>query len=639
MSHKKTLQSFGVWDSPITPGRLAQAGGFADLAWDTNGSLVWLENRPNQNALVVWPGDGQAWRDLNAEFSARGKLGYGGGDFSAGQGYIYFAEKSSARLYRQPVSSGVARPITPAFGAAAAPVPSPDGRWLLYVHSCDDQDVLALVDAEGRHWPQKLAEGDDFYMQPAWSPDSRSVAWISWRHPQMPWDGTRLYLARLNFPVGTLPTLAETHRISGDSETAILQPTFSPDGRSLAYISDRSGWWQLYLYDLDSQEHRQMTFEKAEHAQPAWTQGQRTYLFSPQGNYLYFLRFQQGTTTLWRLNLAANLEQQIQVGEEYAHLKQLSLSPDGRYLAVLGSGARIPERILLVPLADERLAVPRILRHSQPEDLPLSTYTAPETLAWNGEDGQTVFGLFYPPHNEDFEGNGLPPLLVYVHGGPTGQVSNGFNLEAQFFTSRGYAYLVVNYRGSSGYGRDYRQILHRNWGVYDVLDVISGAKFLSQAGRIDPQRRVIYGGSAGGFTVLKLMEDYPGFFRAGVCLYPVVNQFSLVNDTHKFERFYSDSLLGPLPEAAPIYHQRSPGIFADRIVDPLILFHGAEDPVVPLRQSEDLVQSLRRKGTPHLYHVYPNEGHGFRKPENIAHFYQTVEAFLREHVIYSHPNV
>ena len=258
----------------------------------------------------------------------------------------------------------------------------------------------------------------------------------------------------------------------------------------------------------------------------------------------------------------------------------------------------------------------------------------PQPITWLGMDDEPVYGLFYPPQNPRYAGKALPPLVVYVHGGPTGQRTASFSPSTQFFTSRGYAVLEVNYRGSAGYGRVYRNKLRLNWGIYDVQDSVSGARFLVEQGLVDAGKLVILGGSAGGFTVLKALQDYPGFFKAGVCLYGIANQFSAL-DTHKFEARYMDSLLGTLPESAEVYRQRSPIFFVDQIRDPIALFQGEDDMVVRRDQSDDMVAALRQRGVPHIYHLYPGEGHGFRKPETIEHYYKTVEQFLHQYVIYT----
>jgi len=250
-------------------------------------------------------------------------------------------------------------------------------------------------------------------------------------------------------------------------------------------------------------------------------------------------------------------------------------------------------------------------------------------------DGEPVHGLFFPPHNPSFEATGEPPLIVNIHGGPTSQVRAFFNPKAQFFATRGYAFLEVNYRGSTGYGRSYWQALNGAWGVYDVEDALSGARHLADQGLVDGTRLVIMGGSAGGFTVLQSLVDHPGSYKAGVCMYGVANQFTLAAETHKFEARYSDKLLGPLPEAADLYRARSPIFHADKIQDPIIVFQGEDDKVVPQTQSDEIVASLERRNVPHEYHLYAGEGHGFRKTETIEHFYNAVERFLKQYVIFA----
>ena len=630
MNTSKVKRQFGLWESPISPISLGRGITLADVAWDSDGSLLWREGRSDRGVLVVKTADGHAPRDLNSELSVRAKVGYGGGDFCAGHGNVYFAEAESGRLYRQPTGVGAAQPLTPAYGAAAAPTLSPDGRWLLFVHTYEGIDRVAVVDSQGKNWPAQLVGGEDFYMQPRWHPNGKQVAWIAWNHANMPWDGTYLRQGKLEFPAGALPLISETSTIAGDESTSIFQPEYSPDGRWLAYISDKSGWWQLYLYSLDSGEHRQLTHEAAEHGLPAWVQGLRTYGFSPDSTRIYFIRNDQGFNSLWELEIETGQIQQVPLESGYTSLEQIAVAPDGK-LAFLASGGSTPARVILANSSGEV----QVMARATSEEIDPESYSPVEAIEWTGMDEKPVYGLFYPAHNPGFEGEGLAPLIVDVHGGPTSQVKAAFLPRVQFFTSRGYAVLEVNYRGSTGYGREYRDALRGNWGIYDVQDSVSGAKYLAAQNRVDAKRVVIMGGSAGGFTVLKAMEDFPGFFKAGICLYGVSNQFTLVADTHKFEARYSDSLLGALPEAADIYRERSPEFYCDRIQDPIAIFQGEIDVVVPRSQSDRVVASLQRRGVPHEYHLYPGEGHGFRKTETIADFYQAVDKFLKQHVIYA----
>jgi dipeptidyl aminopeptidase/acylaminoacyl peptidase len=612
---------------------MARGIDFSDVAWNEDGTLVWREARSERGVLVVQPPGEQAIRDLNADYSVRAGVGYGGGDFTVGRGSVFFVEAESGRLYRQTLQGGRARAITPAYGSAAAPTVSPDGQALLYVHSYENQDVISVVDCAGEHWPQKLVSGDDFYMQPCWHPDGERLAWIAWNHPNMPWDGTTLNIANVvrHSNGNVLPTLGEVSTVAGDEDTAIFQPEFSPDGRYLAFVSDESGWWQIYLYDIESGEYHQLTSGAAEHGNPAWVQGMRTYGFDPQGDRLYFIRNQDGFKSLWSLDLATGGQTQLSVSAKYTWMEQISVAPVGGQVALLASGGRIPKRVLDYDLEEGT----RLLRRSSPEDLPPEAYAPPQAITWKGIDSGEVHGLYYAPNNQAFEGIGLPPLVVLIHGGPTSQRGAHFDPGVQFFTSRGYAVLQVNYRGSTGYGRAYRDALKGNWGVYDVQDAVSGARHLARQGMVEEGKMVIMGGSAGGFTVLKALEDYPGTFRAGVCLYGVANQFNLAAETHKFEEHYLDSMLGPLPEAADLYRERSPINFADQIQDPVAIFQGEDDKLVPKSQSDEIVAALEKNGIPHEYHLYEGEGHGFRKSETVEAFYTAVEKFLQRYVIYA----
>jgi dipeptidyl aminopeptidase/acylaminoacyl peptidase len=630
MNTSKVKRQFGLWDSPISPISLARGATLSDLAWDSDGSLLWREGRSDRGVLVVKTADGHAPRDLNSELSVRAKVGYGGGDFCTGHGHVYFAEAESGRLYRQPTGVGPAQPLTPAFGAAAAPSLSPDGRWLLFVHTYEGIDRVAVVDSQGLNWPAQLVGGEDFYMQPCWHPNGEQVAWIAWNHPNMPWDGTYLRQGMLEFPPGALPLISQTSTIAGDESTSIFQPEYSPDGRWLAYISDQTGWWQLYLYSLDSGEHRQLTHEAAEHGLPAWVQGLRTYGFSPDSTRIYFIRNDQGFNSLWELEIETGQIQQVPLESGYTSLEQIAVAPDGK-LAFLASGGSTPARVILANSSGEV----QVMARATSEEIDPESYSPVEAVEWTGKDGQPVYGLFYPAHNPGFQAEGLPPLIVDVHGGPTSQVKAAFLPRVQFFTSRGYAVLEVNYRGSTGYGREYRDALRGSWGIYDVQDSVSGAKYLAAQNLVDAKRVVIMGGSAGGFTVLKAMQDFPGFFKAGLCLYGVSNQFTLVADTHKFEARYSDTLLGPLPQAADLYRERSPEFYCDLIQDPIAIFQGEIDVVVPRSQSDRVADSLQRRGIPHEYHLYPGEGHGFRKTETIQAFYQALDKFLKQHVIFA----
>ena len=626
----KEERSYGMWDSPITPGQLALGLRLSDVMWDSDGeTLVWLEGRSDRGVLVA-KRRGEAARDLTAELSVRARVGYGGGDFTVSSGIVYFV--SSGRIYRQALAGGEARPITPPFGDAASLAVSPDGRFIIYVHSDGKDDAIAICDTEGKHWPQRIATASDFYMHPCWHPDGKRIAWISWDHPNMPWDGTVLHLATLDVDRADLPALRDEEGIAGGKSVAIFQPQFSPEGKGLAYVSDETGYGNLMLYDLEHGASRALTSGEEEIAQPGWVQGERTFGFTHDGAAIVYRGRTGGRDALRRIDLATGVVEPF-AGQldGYLLFSQISPSPSEDVVAMIAQGPTVPPRVVTCASGSH----PRIHRFSTTETIPQGDLSVPEQVTWKSSGGEVVHGLYYPPRNEAFVGRGLPPAIVQVHGGPTSQYTLGYSAQAQFFTSRGYAVLQVNHRGSTGYGREYREALKGNWGIVDVEDTAAGARFLSESRRADANRLVVMGGSAGGYTVLRCLTEHPGLFRAALCLYGVSDLFRLALETHKFEAHYTDSLVGQLPEASAAYRERSPIYSADRIVDPIAIFQGEEDRVVPKEQSELIVESLRRRGIKHEYHLYPGEGHGFRRTETIEAFYRDVERFLRENVLFA----
>ncbi len=619
---KRTEKAFGLWPSPITPQLIGAAVRLSDPQWDSDGrTLVWQEGRSGKGVLVARP-LGEAPYEISGDKNVRGGVGYGGGDFTVRGGVVIFAAKDG-RLHRRELGYGKPRAITPAFGSAASPQLSYDGQWVAFVHTCEGQDVLGLVDAEGRLWPVKLAAGADFYMQPAWHPSGELIAWVEWDHPNMPWDGTRLMVAALE---GRTPETASVQHLAGNANTPILQPAFSPDGSYLSYVQNQGEWDQLLLQDLQSGESRVLV-EGAALLKPAWIQGVCVQAWSADSAWIYYLKTQAGITALNRVKIADGTVEVLDLSP-YTHLSQPSVSADAR-LALLASAPAVSTRVIDWHDGHQTIHQRSTGESIQPADLP-----SPYEISWTASDGETVYGIYSPPTSSHYEGRGLPPVIIHVHGGPTSSVTIGHNLEAAFFTSRGYGYLEVNYRGSTGYGRAYRQALNGNWGWLDVIDAAEGAQALIDQGLADPGRIVIKGGSAGGYTVLNALIRYPGRFKAGICSYGVSNLFTLAMDTHKFEARYTDSLVGALPEAAEKYRQWSPVFHAEKIQDPVVIFQGEEDKVVPPSQSEEIVAALKASGVPHEYHLYPGEGHGFRKSETLEAYYSTIERFLMQYVIF-----
>ncbi len=623
MTHTdKTKRAFGVWPSPITPELIAASIGLSDPQWDSDGqTLVWRESRSGQGVLLAQP-MGEAPYELSGDLNVRGGVGYGGGDFTLHNGLVIFAA-IDGRLYRRRLGSGFPQAITPSFGSVAAPAISPDGEWVAFVHNYEGKDVIGLVDAEGRDWPTKLVEGADFYMQPVWNPSGEAIAWVEWDHPNMPWDGTRLMYGVLK---GVPPRLEAAQNLAGGEDVPILQPAFSPDGRYLSYIQNKGEWDQLILQNLEDGTTKTLV-EGGALLKPAWIQGVIVQAWSPDSRQIYFLQSQSGVSELNQVDVVTGEIKPVDLSP-YTSLAQPSVSAEGR-VALLANAPSISSRV--ISLAGGKTT---IHQRSTSESIPQEDLPTPYEISWTSSDGETVYGIYSPPTSGHFEGDGLPPAIVLIHGGPTSSVSIGYNLEAAFFTNRGYAYLEVNYRGSTGFGRDYRNALRGNWGHLDVIDAAGGAQALVDQGLADPERLVIKGGSAGGYTILNALIRFPGLFKAGICSYGVSNLFTLAMDTHKFEERYTDSLVGPLPEAAEKYRAWSPVFHAEKIKDPVAIFQGEEDKVVPPSQSEEIVQALKANGVPHEYHLYPGEGHGFRKSETRRAYYEAIERFLMQYVIF-----
>jgi len=633
MSQSRQEKPSGLCTSPLQAADLAAELRFSDVLWDSHEkTLVWREERSDQGVLVCQSPQDSSPRDLTGALSVRAKVGYGGGDFTVSHGSVYFV--AGGRLHQQLLSGGEAKAITPEGGECSAPSVSPDGKKLIYVHSAEGTDVLALADTQGENQPVRLNEGHDFYMHPCWHPQGNRIAWVAWDHPSMPWDSSALYLGELDGEKGTL-RLTSQKIVAGElaGSTGIFQPTFSPDGRHISYLSNENGWFNVYWLDLGSGKKELLVGEEAEYGGPAWIQGLRTQAWTADGKALYLLRAKDGFTSLVRFDLQRRELQQIQ-GElqQYTSLSQIAVSPQEERIALIASSSTLAPCITSVSPEGEV----RVHQRSRSKNLSEDYLSRPQSLGWRVKTDSPVnccYGLYYPPSHPEFENNCPPPTILKIHGGPTSQYAAVYSPDTQFFISRGLAVLELNYRGSSGYGKAYMDALKGSWGVIDVEDTRWAAEYLVSEGLADQRQLILMGGSAGGYTVLLSLITYPGFFKAGICRYGVSNLFSLAADTHKFEKHYLDFLVGTLPREEKRYRERSPVFSADRIQDPLAIFQGEEDRVVPRNQSDEIVESLVQRGVPHLYRTYEGEGHGWRKSETIQDYYESLEQFLSEFVL------
>jgi dipeptidyl aminopeptidase/acylaminoacyl peptidase len=404
---------------------------------------------------------------------------------------------------------------------------------------------------------------------------------------------------------------------------ATAQPRFSPDGSRLAFLSDEAGWLNLWASDADGGDPKPLLSEEAEHGFPSWGLGQRSYAWSPDGSQIVFTRVENGLVRLVVLDVATGSTRDIAdgahaapswVGDRIAALHSDTGSPTG--VVVYGGDGSARSVVAVGPLAGfDRLDHP-----------------APEPVEWSAGDGSTVHGRLYRPRSSA-TGHEPPPLLVWIHGGPTSQWPVGFNARFSFFVERGWAILVPDHRGSTGFGRAYTQAMAGGWGVVDTDDTAAGMRAAAERGWGDPRRMVPIGGSAGGFTVLNLLAHHGDLCAAGVDLFGVADLLDLDETTHRFEKHYLHTVVGPLPEAVRRYRERSPVNVADDITAPLLILQGRDDKVVPPKQSETIADTVRARGGTVEIHVYDGEGHGWNRPETVIDELGRIEDFLRRHVL------
>jgi len=622
---------FGSWKSPITSDLIVQGSvGLSQCTFD-NEDIYWVELRPREsgrNVIVKWnPNENRV--DINpVPFNARTRVHeYGGGDYVVHNGTVYFSNFQDQRLYRTNGDS-LPEPIT-----AEAEVRYADGcidasrNRLICIRedhrgTGEAVNTIVAVPFDGSSdTGELLIQGNDFYSSPKLSPDGTHLAWLTWNHPNMPWDGCELWVGEVTADGG----VENVRWMAGGSHESIFQPEWSPSG-VLYFSSDRNGWWNLQRIG-EAGQIESICPIKGELGTPQWLFGMSFYAFASD-DLIVCSHIEQGISRLALLDLQTKKLQEIDC--PFTDIQYLQASND---YSVFRAGS--PTEVAAIARLNLTTKQIETLRLSNDLDVFPAYFSIPRPIEFPTEAGLTAHGFFYPPQNPDYEApeNEKPPLIVKSHGGPTASATTALALSIQYWTSRGFAVLDVNYGGSSGYGRQYRERLNKKWGIVDVDDCVNGARYLVARGEVDPNRLIIAGGSAGGYTTLCALT-FRDVFKAGASHFGVSDAEALAQDTHKLESRYLDGLLGPYPEKRDVYRERSPINFTERLSCPVIFFQGLEDKVVPPNQAEQMVEALRSKGISVAYVAFPGEQHGFRQAQNIKralntelYFYSRVFGF------------
>jgi dipeptidyl aminopeptidase/acylaminoacyl peptidase len=611
---------------PLPKNRIWLSHTIAEPTFDEAGYLLYVRSGDGRSSLIRQdPITGLA-QQVTAEPPPRASVGYGGGVYAVrGDLLVYAAEGGLVAL---DLRTGEQRGITPKYEGVAAPALSPCGRFVAFVVELGGHADVLLADTAGEQLPVKLTASPAFAANPTFSPDGSRLAWMEWDADHMPWEQCALKVARLARPAHAAaapadllpPTVATLSR----ERVSYANPQFSPDGSRLGYTSDESGWRSVYLADADGSGGERLDTGPGEIGGPDWVQGQFAVQWGEGGRNLYAIRRCRARQALVRVSLPERRCDTLDsTYTTFTHLAVRPGSPDDE-LAYTATSPKSP--LTLVTRLGDRETVRASGGVGLNDPAGLST---PEIVEWPTADGTLVYGVLTPALNAQ----GPRPTLVMVHGGPTSERSLGWDPEAQYFAGRGWHCLQVNHRGGSGSGRGYQDMLDGAWGVVDVEDARTGAEYLLARGLADPDRIAITGGSAGGYTTLMALVKDPGFWTAGVSLYGIGNLYDLQMGSHRFEQPYNRSLIGPLPECAERWIERSPLTHVANVRAPVQLFHGKQDDAVPYEQSVEFAEAVRRQGGVAELVLYDDEGHGFRKTANRRDQIEKMEAFLEKYVI------
>lgn len=620
------LEREPVVPAPLQKNRLWLSQNIAEPEFDGSGGyLFYVRTADGRRSLIRQDLASGLVETISAEPAPRANVGYGGGTFAVRGGLLVYA--AGGQLVALHLDTGTQKAVTPRYEGLAAPALSPCGRFAAFVIEHEGHAEVLLVDTDGAALPVKLTGSPAFAANPTFSGDGARLGWMEWDADRMPWDQCLVRIARFAQAASNVETPAALLPLSTGTlskpDVSYANPQFSPDGRQLAYTSDESGWRLMYVSDCDGCHGERIDTGAGEIGQPDWTQGQFAVRWGKAGRSVYAVRRYRSNAQLVRVALP---ERKCEViDSEWTSFGSLVLHPDEPdLLAYLASSPTSP--LALVTRSDSTEAV----RASTTVGLnDLEGLVTPEVIEWPTSGGVSIYGIFY----RALDGDGPRPLLVTIHGGPTSESPNAWNPVAEYFAGKGWHVLVVNHRGGTGSGREYQDMLNGAWGVVDVEDSRSGAEHLIGQGLVDPKRVAITGGSAGGYTTLMALVKDPDFWTAGVSLYGIGNLYECRVGSHRFEARYEDGIVGPLPETAERWVERSALTHVRNVKAPLLLFHGKEDAAVPYQQSVEFADAVRAQGGIVDLVLYEDEGHGFTKEQNRKDQLETMESFLEKYVI------
>lgn len=612
----RTIAPYGSWESPFSIDKVIEGTVPLREPGSDGTTIYWLEGRPSEGgrSTLIRYENGERTELTPNPFDVRSRVHeYGGGAWTARDGIVIVSNGTDNRLYR--IGENGPEAITPEgpYRYANMLVDTDHGRIIAVredhtLEGVEPINTLVQLDLDGPNddGGQVIISGSDFVASPALAPNGKSLSWLQWNHPNMPWDGTQLYYADVA-PDGALHNV---RLVTGGKDESIVRPRWNNTGLPV-FVSDRSGWWNLYA-DRGEKGIVPLRAMEAEFAQPQWQFGMSTWDFMANGSVICAWT-QDGTWKLGRLDVEDGPLHTYDL--PFTQIGTVSVQQATNSVIFLGGSPTDPGGVVRLDIETGEW---EWLRRASETEFDPESISVAQPMSWPSDGGATAHGFYYAPVNPRFvapEGE-RPPLLVKSHGGPTSATSSTLDLEIQFWTSRGFAVLDVNYGGSTGYGRPYRERLKEAWGIVDVADCRTGAEMLANQGLADPARLAIKGGSAGGYTTLAALTTTPTF-SAGVSRFGIGDLEAMTRDTHKFESRYLDGLVGPYPEARDVYIERSPIYHLDRLESAMLLLQGLEDKVVPPNQATMMADAVRAKGLPVAHIEFPNEGHGFRRAENI----------------------